>query len=44
MSRDRKEDRVGESLIFIGNEFHRVGAEKEKEQRSEQDFMDVFGA
>ena len=30
MSSDRKEDRVGESLIFIGNEFHRVGAEKEK--------------
>ena len=39
MSRDRKEERVGESLIFMGNEFHRVGAEKEKKRRPEQDFI-----
>ena len=39
MSRDQKVDRVGESLILIGSEFHRVGAEREKERRPEQDFI-----
>ena len=36
MSRDRKADRVGESLILIGSELNRVGAEKEKELRPEE--------
>ena len=39
MSKERKEESVGESLMLCGREFQSDGAEKEKERRPEQDFM-----
>ena len=36
MSDEWKEERVGESLVWEGREFQRVGADKEKERRAKE--------
>ena len=39
MSKERKEESVGESLMLSGREFQSDGAEKVRERLLEQDFM-----